>query len=134
MRLGWAFLLCVVLALAACGGAPAGASGDQVKTAITGLGATDWKADPIETSAPVPHSFKEHYAFSIPSVAPKGGQVFLCDTKKNCDAIYAYFDALKALAGPYLYQSPSGTVVAQLNSGLTPDEAAKYEAAIKALP
>jgi hypothetical protein len=29
-----------------------------------------------------------------------GGQFFICDTKKNCDAIYAYYHALKALAGP----------------------------------
>lgn len=41
------------------------------------------------------------------------------------------YDALKALAGPYVYQSPSGTVVAQLNSGLTPDEAKKFEQAIQ---
>ena len=67
----------------------------------------------------------------------RGGQkehMCACDTKKNCDAIYAYYDALKALAGPYVYQSPSGTVVAQLNSGLTPDEAKKFEQAIKSLP
>lgn len=126
-------LLCLAL-LAACGGAPAGATGDQVKAAITGLGATDWKTEAIGADVPIPKSYKDHYAFSIPSVAPSGGQVFICDTKQNCDAIFAYFDALKALAGPYLYRSPSGTVVAQLNSGLTPDEAVKYEAAIKALP
>jgi hypothetical protein len=65
----------------------------------------------IEASAPVPKSYIAHQAFEIPSVAPKGGQFFVCDTKKNCDAIYAYYDALKALAGPYMYQSPSGTVV-----------------------
>jgi hypothetical protein len=57
----------------------------------------------------------------------------VCDSKQNCDALYAYFDALKSLAGPYLYQSSDGRVVVQMNSGLTPDEAAKYEAAVKNL-
>lgn len=58
----------------------------------------------------------------------------MCDTKQNCDAIYAYFDALKAIAGPYLYQSDGGRVVLQLNSGLTPETAAKFAETIKALP
>lgn len=72
-------------------------------------------------------------AFEVPSVAPKGGQVFVCSTKQNCDAIYAYFDALKALAGPYLYRSPSGAVVAQLNSGLDAATADTFKAAIEKL-
>lgn len=128
-------IACCLLAatLAACGGAPA-VTAAQVAEKFTAAGATNIHDDAINASAPVPRSFTAHQAFEIASVAPKGGQYFICDTKKNCDAIYAYYDALKALAGPYTYQSPSGTVVAQLNSGLTPDEAAKFEAAIKSLP
>ena len=42
-------------------------------------------------------------------------------------------DAFKALAGPYIYQSASGLVVAQLNSELLPDVAAKIDAALKGL-
>jgi hypothetical protein len=122
-----------LLVLAACGGAPA-VSAAQVAEKLTTAGATNIHDEVIDASAPVPKSYIAHQAFEIASVAPKGGQFFVCDTKKNCDAIFAYFDALKALAGPYTYQSPSGTVVAQLNSGLTPDEAAKFEAAIKGLP
>ena len=98
-----------------------------------GLEISDIQPGEREPNSPLPNSYKERLRFSIAEVAPKGGQVFICDTKKNCDAIYAYFDALKALAGPYLYQSPSGTVVAQLNSGLTPDTAAKFEEVIESL-
>jgi hypothetical protein len=101
---------------------------------LSALGATNIREEPFPPETPVPRSFIAHRAFEIPSVAPRGGQFFLCDTKRNCDAIYAYFDAFKALGGPYLFQSPGGTVVLQLNSGLTPDEAATYEAAVKALP
>ena len=82
----------------------------------------------------MPNSASAHYVFEVPSVAPKGGQVFVCSTKQNCDAIYAYFDALKALAGPYLYRSPSGAVVAQLNSGLDAATADTFKAAIEKLP
>jgi hypothetical protein len=99
-----------------------------------GLGLVDVRSEPRDSSSPLPNSYKEQLAFSIPEVAPKGGQVFVCDTKKNCDALYAYFDALKALAGPYLYQSPGGRVVVQLNSGLAPDTGAKFEAVVNTLP
>jgi hypothetical protein len=126
-------IITITLLLASCGGAPA-VTAAQVAEKLTAAGATNIHDDPIGADVPVPKSFTAHQAFEIPSVAPRGGQFFVCDTKQNCDAIYAYYDALKALAGPYTYQSPSGTVVAQLNSGLTPDEAAKFEAAIKSFP
>jgi hypothetical protein len=125
-------LLVFVFFLAACGGAPA-LTGADVAAKLPPA-ATDVKATPLTEGAPVPRSFTEHWSFTLAPVAPRGGQFFVCDTKKNCDAIYAYFDALKGLAGPYLYQSPSGTIVMQLNSGLTPDQASSFEAAVKALP
>jgi hypothetical protein len=125
--------LLIVILLVGCGGAPA-VTTQQVSQALASAGATNIHDEAVPNSAPLPKSFTAHQAFEIASVAPKGGQFFICDSKKNCDAIYAYFDALKALAGPYIYQSPSGMVVVQLNSGLKPDDAAKYEAAVKALP
>ncbi len=129
-----ALIAIVALAiLTACGGTPA-VTAAQVSDKLSALGATAIHAEPLKTETPVPRSFTDRLVFAVPRIAPKGGQFFICDTKKNCDAIYAYFDALKALAGPYLYQSPSGTVVVQLNSGLTPQEAAPYEAMVKALP
>lgn len=99
-----------------------------------GLGVSDVRPWEQTEDSPRPNSYLENLRFSIPEVAPDGGQVFVCDTKRNCDALYAYFDALIALAGPHLYQSPSGTVVAQLNSGLTPETASKFENIINALP
>ena len=126
-------LLGLAALLAACGGAPA-VTAQQVAAALQAAGATNIHDEQVPADAPLPKSFIAHQAFEIPSVAPKGGQYFICDTKKNCDAIFAYFDALKALGGPYYYQSPSGTVVAQLNSDLKPEDAAKFEAAVKSLP
>ena len=124
--------LVITLALSACGGSGP-PTAQQVSEKLTAAGASKFYDEDV-SKGPVPQSFTAHQAFEVASVAPKGGQYFVCDTKKNCDAIFAYFDALKALAGPYTYQSPSGTVVVQLNSGLKPDEAAKFEAAIKSLP
>jgi hypothetical protein len=128
-------IISVVLFLVACGGAPAATPTaqsviDAFKAA--GVNVTNIKPNDLDAQAPVPRSFKDQAGFELPDIAPAGtgGQVFVCDTKKNCDAIYAYYDALKALAGPYLYQSPDGRVIAQLNSGLKPDDAAKLEAVI----
>src|SRR5690349_4307273 len=93
-----------LLLLAACGGLPA-VTAAQVASALQSAGATNIHDEQIDASAPVPKSYTAHQSFEIASVAPKGGQFFICDTKKNCDAIFAYYDALKALAGPYTYQS-----------------------------
>lgn len=134
MRYG---VLLVAVVLVACGSAPASAVTAQgvIDAAnAAGLGLADVQAEERNPDSPLPNSYTERLGFAIPEVAPEGGQVFVCDTKQNCDAIFAYFDALKALAGPYLYQSADGRVVAQLNSGLTPETAAKFEAVIKALP
>ena len=131
-------LICFLLvALVGCGGAPAAqVTGQSVADAITAAGVVlgDIAPVPAESAGQVPNTFTDRIQFSIPEVAPKGGQVFVCADKAKCDAIVAYYEALAALAGPYLYQSGGGRVVAQLNSGLTPETAAKVEAAIKALP
>lgn len=87
-----------------------------------------------ELDTPLPQSFDEHVEFVLPEIYPKGGQFFICSTKKNCDALYAYFDALKAIGGPYYYQSRGGKVVIQMNSGLSPDSASGIEAVVIGLP
>ena len=74
--------------------------------------------------------FNDRFSFSIPEVAPKGGQAFICEKKDQCTPVFAYFDALKDLAGPYLYQSPNGNVVLQLNAKLKEETAKKLEQAI----
>lgn len=135
------FIVFFVLLLLSCGGAPA-PTAQQVAEGFKGggLDAENIRDEPLPDSAPVPRSYTSHANFTIPSAGTgsdgktRGGQVFVCDTKKNCDAVFAFFDSLKALAGPYLYQSQSGFVVVQLNSKLKPDLAAKYEAIVKALP
>lgn len=82
-------------------------------------------------SSNVPNSYREHFVLALPSVAPKGGQFFICDQKEYCDAIFNYFDLLKGLAGPYIYRSGNGLVVVQLNSGLKPADAEKVKAALE---
>ncbi len=99
-----------------------------------GLEINDVQPRERDPDSPLPNSYEKCLTFSTPEVAPKGGQVFTCATKKNCDALYVYFDALKSLAGPYLYQSPNGLVVVQLNKGLSPKTAAQFEDVVKKLP
>lgn len=86
-----------------------------------------------QEGSPLPNSYDEHIEFVVAEVAPKGGQIFVCRSKTNCDALYEYFVMLKGLAGPYTYQSAGGTVVAQLNSGLTPDTAAKFQEIVEGI-
>ena len=128
----YAIAILAISLLAACGG-PAAPSAATVGQALTAAGAQNLHEEALGAGVPVPHSFTSHQVFALASVAPSGGQVFICDTKKNCDAIYAYFTALKALAGPYTYQSDSGLVVVQLNKGLSPAEAAAIEQVVKSL-
>lgn len=105
------------------------------KFIAAGLEVSDVNPGERTEGSPLPNSYKEHLEFAIAEVAPKGGQIFVCaPPRKNCDALYQYFNILIGLAGPYTYQSPSGLVVAQLNSGLTPETAAKFEEVIKGLP
>ena len=94
---------------------------------------SDVQTPPRDPSSPLPNSYQERFSFALPSVAPKGGQAFICAEKAHCDAIYAYFDALKGLAGPYLYRSKDGLVVVQLNSGLQPDAVAPVKAVVEGL-
>jgi hypothetical protein len=134
----WITFLMVGVLLAtiitACSSTPITAQDVVDKFNAAGLNVGDVHQEERDPESPLPNSYTERLSFSIPEVAPKGGQVFVCDTKKNCDALYAYFDALKALAGPYLYQSPNGKVVVQLNSGLLPETGAKFEEVVKSLP
>ena len=127
-----AFTIIALLFLVACGG-PAAPTATGVEERLTSAGASNFHEDAIVANSPLPRSFTTRRAFTMESVAPKGGQYFICDAKRDCDAIAAYFNALKALAGPYIYQSPSGLVVVQLNSGLTPGEAEKVAQVVAGL-
>lgn len=127
-------LLVFALLLVSCGGSsPPTAQSvvDSMKSA--GLEIVDVAPGERTEGTPLPNSYSDWLTFTIPEVAPNGGQVFVCTTKKNCDGLYAYFDGFKALVGPYVYQSPNGLVVAQMNSGLPADTAAKAEQVIAAI-
>jgi hypothetical protein len=82
-----------------------------------------------DPSSPIPRTWAEDVCFTIPSIAPHGGQLMSFDTVPNERAVVAYFGQYPALA-PYVYAHAN--VVAQLNSNLTAAEAAKYDAAMTA--
>ena len=126
----WMVAATLVL-LVGCGGAASGrarAMLDQFKAA--GL-AVEGVKDVDNSKTVVPKVFIEDVQFSVPSLGDRGGHVLSCASKSDCDQLVDYYSKLKALAGPYLYQSKDGLVVAQLNSGLTPAEAAKYQAIVE---
>ena len=79
--------------------------------------------------SPIPRTWAEDVCFTIPSVAPNGGQVMSFDTIQNEKSVAAYFALFPAFA-PYVYVHAN--VIAQLNSGITAAEAGRYEAAMSA--
>ena len=83
-----------------------------------------------EIDAVLPQSFDERISFSLEGHASVSGQIFLCSSKKFCDSIYRYFTSLISLAGPYLFRSKDGKIVAQLNSSLPPNAALFFESAL----
>lgn len=81
----------------------------------------------------LPNKYIERWEFVIAEVAPRGGQIFVCETKADADVLIEYFLSFSALTGPNLFQSPNGLVVAQLNSGLSPATAVVFETVINLL-
>jgi hypothetical protein len=63
--------------------------------------------------------YVEKWIFSIQEIFPKGGQILICPTKSDGDQVFDYYDSLASLAGPHLYRSSCGKVIAQLNNGLS---------------
>lgn len=133
--------LLVIVLLAACGSPaatppPTVLTGQEVidKFISAGIMVSDVSLGERAEGTPLPNTYKENLSFTIAEVAPHGGQIFVCTKREYCNALMAYFGAFKALVGPYLYQSPNGLVVAQLNSGLSVETAEKFEAVIKGLP
>jgi hypothetical protein len=94
--------------------------------AKAGLTVTDQKPC-AQTSTTIPKTFDEDVCFTIPSIAPAGGQLFSFSTPTNQAAIVAYFGQYLALA-PYVYAHANA--VAQLNSNLPAAQAAQYDAAM----
>lgn len=132
----------VLLLLVSCGipTIPPSAAEVVKRFQHSGLDATNVRDEPLPDSAPIPRTYTSHANFTVPSAgtssdgSTRGGQVFACETKRDCDAVYAAFDALRPLAGPYLYRSPSGTVVVQMSQAIPAAVAERYEAAVQRLP
>lgn len=130
-------LIVLALLLAACGSVPA--APPTAQSVLDGFTAAGLSVENIQTpardaSAALPQTFKERLTFTIAALGDRGGQVLTCETKADCDTLYTYFDTLKALAGPHLFRSTDGRVIVQINSGLSNDDAAKYQGVVESLP
>lgn len=88
------------------------------------------RAPQLVADSPLPRSFRHHVAWHDALLGDKGGQLFICDSPDLCSAIASYFQMLSGMAGPYIYTSPNGLIVVQLNSGFNPDQAARYRAVL----
>lgn len=130
-------IVCTLLLLAACSGAAPATqvNADDVVQQFqdAGLELTNIQKPERGPESPLPNSYGENITFNYAELGDAGGQIFTCDTRDNCDAVYAYFEALEGLADSYLYRSEAGTVIAQLNSSLTPEQAERFAAVIEGL-
>lgn len=107
--------------------------GGQVLAAFANAGIQLGNIDPapkIDPDAPLPRSFRQNMAWTDALLGDKGGQLFVCDSLDDCKSISSYFKMFAGLAGPYIYTSPSGLVVVQLNSGFAPAQATRYQNAL----
>jgi len=127
-------VLLALLALVACGTPAPTATPtfrkytvDEVVTALTPLGITDVQYVPRDPAALSPNVATDRRDFTIPSVAPKGGQVLFFDTLADRAAMEQWYAMFPAFA-PYVYTN--GNVLVQLNSGLAKAEADRFRAAI----
>lgn len=129
-------LFVIAILLAACSvSTPAPLTAQSVVDAFVaaGLEVSNAQSAGRPEAMPEVYQFQERMTFTIAEVAPKGGQVFICELRPHCDLLMEFYKAFETLGGPYYYQSPNGLVVAQLNSGLTTETAAKFEQVIKGL-
>lgn len=129
-------LLVIAILLAACSAfTPTPLTAQSVVDAFVaaGLEVSDAKPAGRPEAMPDIYQFRERMTFTIAEVAPKGGQVLICELRPHCDLLMEFYKAFEALGGPYYYQSPSGLVVAQLNNGLSVETAAKFEQVIEGL-
>lgn len=130
-RLG---VLLVLVALGGCGGASATATPafarytvEQVAAALAPLGATDFRATPRSPQDQSPNTATAQRDFTIPAIAPQGGQVLLFDSAADLAGMQAWYARFPDLA-PYVYVR--GNALLQLNAGLPKAEAEKYKAAL----
>ena len=131
-------VLLVLGALVACGGpsatpTPAFAryTPEQVAAKLAPLGATDFREEARLPQDQSPNTATARRTFTIPAIAPKGGQVLLFDAPADVAGMQAWYARFPDLA-PYVYVK--GNALIQLNSTLPKAEAEKYRAALESLP
>jgi hypothetical protein len=126
-------LIAALALLAACGGGTPVVTAQGVLDQFRAAGLGIENIRPASDLPPVKETYREALVFTTPSLGDKGGTVFVCEKKAYCDRIFLYYDDDPGYIG-HIYRLPSGTVVVQLDSGLKPDEVAKFETAVKGLP
>jgi hypothetical protein len=57
----------------------------------------------------------------------KGGQIFLCSSRSECNDLYNYFTNLGLLSQPFVFKSSDGKMVAQLNDQTPSKIVEKFE-------
>jgi hypothetical protein len=131
-------VLIVLGALVACGGpsatpTPAFAryTVEQVVAVLAPLGASDFRETPRSPQAQSPNTAIAQRDFTIPSIAPKGGQLLLFDSAADVAGMQAWYARFPDLA-PYVYVR--GNALIQFNSTLPKAEAERYRAALESLP
>jgi hypothetical protein len=95
-----------------------------VKNGVPIIQAKRVKKNPKEL---LPTTFDQHYRFIDKTLKNnKGGQIFVCLSKTDCNPVYDYFKNIGAFAGPYLYRSQGGRIVLLLDSQNPKAHAQKY--------
>jgi len=127
----------VLVALVACGGTAPTATptfarytADDVTKALMPLGITDIKAGTRDPKSVAPNTYTAAQEFSIPSIAPKGGQVQIFATASDLAAMQTWYARFPDLA-PYVYVK--GNALVQLNNTLPKAEAEKFRAAVEGM-
>ena len=129
-------MLLLILGLGACGATAsptatfAHFTSADITKALTPLGITNVKAAVRDPQSVAPNTARDNQEFTIPSIAPKGGQVMTFATPSDLAAMQAWFARFPDLA-PYVYVN--GNALVQLNSTLPQAEAEKYRVAVAAL-
>lgn len=131
-------VLLVLGALVACGDAAPTATptfrrytAEDVVKVLAPLSATDFRHVPRATGDQSPNTATDQRDFTIPSIAPKGGQLLLFDSAADVAGMQAWYARFPDLA-PYVFVK--GNALIQLNSTLPKAEAEQYRAALDALP
>lgn len=84
-----------------------------------------------------PRVLQDRWVFSVPRIAPAGGQIVIFGDASQQGEWVAYIDRLRAVADTrrtVIYTYFQANMMLQLNASLTNAEAAAFEAALRTLP